>query len=80
MCKDDFISQSCKWWFYLYGLINEESLSESDAVTLLQSFIESSSIGDYSNRLRMIESFGLQLGEGLFVHVRVFVLNLLLLY
>ncbi|XP_019859132.1 PREDICTED: midasin-like [Amphimedon queenslandica] len=63
MCKDDFISQSCKWWFYLYGLINEESLSESDAVTLLQSFIESSSIGDYTNRLRMIESFGLQLEE-----------------
>uniref|UniRef100_A0A1X7TI19 Midasin n=1 Tax=Amphimedon queenslandica TaxID=400682 RepID=A0A1X7TI19_AMPQE len=63
MCKDDFISQSCKWWFYLYGLINEERLSESDAVTLLQSFIESSSIGDYTNRLRMIESFGLQLEE-----------------
>ena len=66
MCKDDFITQSSKWWFHLYGLVNEEKdkLSESDAVTSLQSFIETSSLGDYSDRLKMIESFGLQLREG----------------
>ncbi|KAI9142687.1 hypothetical protein BKA69DRAFT_1123750 [Paraphysoderma sedebokerense] len=67
--QDRYIAQNCSiWWFHLYKTItgdvaesDENSAAESDRLQLLLSvldqFIQSSSLGEFSERLKMIKSF-----------------------
>lgn len=66
MCRDDIVKSSSTWWFYLYGLYSESSLSgvtktKEELVESLQLFMETSSLGEYRSRLDMIIAFSQQL-------------------
>ena len=68
MCKDDIVTSSSTWWFYLYGLYSESSSScvtktKEELVESLQLFMETSSLGEYRSRLDMIIAFSQQLAS-----------------
>lgn len=47
-----------KWWFHLYTLILESSDNNSeDLSTVLEQFMESSSLGEYQARLNLLYVF-----------------------
>lgn len=65
ICKDDIVTQSSKWWFYIYGLVISDEISSDELINTLVLFMEGSTLGEYDTKLKIIEAFSQQiLSEG----------------
>ena len=64
VCEVKIRERASHWWFHIHRVIKQfsdpedgESANVTELINVLQQFMESSSLGEFSERLRMLVSF-----------------------
>ena len=64
--RADLETKACQWWFHLYGLYKEGVAVGGANVLLegLQQLMETSTVGEYTIRLSLLQSFSIHCYKG----------------
>jgi midasin len=61
--RDDVKKEAWEAWFFLFGIVKEDIVSISEFVNAIDSFIQSSSLGQFQERIEILRMFSAYLSD-----------------